>query len=377
MHNDPYAGASHGPDVAFIVPVFVQGKLIGFAATTAHHLDIGALSPGSVRHRRGDRRLCRGPAVQGDQGLRPRREERHGLADRARQHPRLRPRGRRHGRPGRRRAHRRRAHGRAGRALRPRDLRPRLRRADGPCRAADAPGDRQAARRRLSRRDGDRRLSRQRRSRARRSCRSSSPSPRRTTASSSTSPAPRRRCPTGRSTCRSKAPSTSRSGSPSARCCSTRDDPRPHPGQNAGLIRPITIVAPKGCLANPTFPAPTIARFCPGNQLADTVMKALSAGHAGQRLGRHRQPQGHRLLRPQGRDALGAHGDLRGLLRRPAGQGRHGRRRHALRQHPQQPDRGHRDPPAACACCATSCARTWPAPASGAAAWARCASSPS
>jgi N-methylhydantoinase B len=46
---------------------------------------------------------------------------------------------------------------------------------------------------------------------------------------------------------------------------------------NAGLTRPITIVAPKGCLANPTFPAPTIARFCPGNQLADTVMKALSA----------------------------------------------------------------------------------------------------
>jgi N-methylhydantoinase B len=32
----------------------------------------------------------------------------------------------------------------------------------------------------------------------------------------------------------------------------------------------------KGCLANPTFLAP-IARFCPGNQLADTVMKALSA----------------------------------------------------------------------------------------------------
>jgi len=42
--------------------------------------------------------------------------------------------------------------------------------------------------------------------------------------------------------------------------------------ENAGLIRPITIVAPKGCLANPTFPAPTIARFCPGNQLADTCL---------------------------------------------------------------------------------------------------------
>ncbi len=35
-------------------------------------------------------------------------------------------------------------------------------------------------------------------------------------------------------------------------------------------------MAPKGCLANPIFPAPTIARFCPGNQLADTVMKALA-----------------------------------------------------------------------------------------------------
>jgi len=47
MHNDPYAGGSHGPDVAFIVPVFVEGRLVAFSATTAHHLDIGALTPGS------------------------------------------------------------------------------------------------------------------------------------------------------------------------------------------------------------------------------------------------------------------------------------------------------------------------------------------
>ena len=46
--------------------------------------------------------------------------------------------------------------------------------------------------------------------------------------------------------------------------------------QNEGLTRPIEIVAPLGCLANPIFPAPVIARFCPGNQLADTVMKALA-----------------------------------------------------------------------------------------------------
>lgn len=47
MHNDAYAGASHGPDVAFVVPAFLDDALVGFSVTTAHHLDIGALSPGS------------------------------------------------------------------------------------------------------------------------------------------------------------------------------------------------------------------------------------------------------------------------------------------------------------------------------------------
>lgn len=47
IHNDPYGGASHGPDVGLIVPVFYQDELVGYAVTTAHHLDIGALSPGS------------------------------------------------------------------------------------------------------------------------------------------------------------------------------------------------------------------------------------------------------------------------------------------------------------------------------------------
>ena len=45
---------------------------------------------------------------------------------------------------------------------------------------------------------------------------------------------------------------------------------------------PIRITAPLGSLANPIFPAPTIARFCPGNQLADTVMKALAQAVPGQ-----------------------------------------------------------------------------------------------
>ena len=47
MHNDPYGGSSHGPDVLFCVPVFRKDQLVGYSATTAHHLDIGALSPGS------------------------------------------------------------------------------------------------------------------------------------------------------------------------------------------------------------------------------------------------------------------------------------------------------------------------------------------
>jgi N-methylhydantoinase B len=49
MHNSPYHGASHGPDVGFCVPVFREdGDLVGFSFTTAHHLDIGALHPGST-----------------------------------------------------------------------------------------------------------------------------------------------------------------------------------------------------------------------------------------------------------------------------------------------------------------------------------------
>ena len=36
MHNDPYGGASHGPDVAFCVPVFLDKQLIGWSVTTAH-----------------------------------------------------------------------------------------------------------------------------------------------------------------------------------------------------------------------------------------------------------------------------------------------------------------------------------------------------
>jgi N-methylhydantoinase B len=48
IHNDPYNGASHSPDIGFCVPIFHGGELIGFSMTTAHHLDIGSSQPGSV-----------------------------------------------------------------------------------------------------------------------------------------------------------------------------------------------------------------------------------------------------------------------------------------------------------------------------------------
>ena len=47
LHNSPYYGASHEPDVGFCVPIFHGGELVGFSVTTAHHLDLGAMTPGS------------------------------------------------------------------------------------------------------------------------------------------------------------------------------------------------------------------------------------------------------------------------------------------------------------------------------------------
>ena len=46
VHNHPYLGASHTPDVAVAVPIFHEGELLGFAAVTAHVLDVGGSFPG-------------------------------------------------------------------------------------------------------------------------------------------------------------------------------------------------------------------------------------------------------------------------------------------------------------------------------------------
>src|ERR687883_332162 len=41
VHNHPYLGASHSSDIAVAVPIFHDGDLLGFAAVTAHVLDVG------------------------------------------------------------------------------------------------------------------------------------------------------------------------------------------------------------------------------------------------------------------------------------------------------------------------------------------------
>ena len=46
--NDPFAGGTHLPDITVITPAYAGTRLIGFAATRAHHADVGGRTPGSM-----------------------------------------------------------------------------------------------------------------------------------------------------------------------------------------------------------------------------------------------------------------------------------------------------------------------------------------
>ncbi|MBU4495862.1 MAG: hydantoinase B/oxoprolinase family protein [Acidobacteria bacterium] len=46
--NDPYRGGTHLPDITCISPVFFDGTLNFFVANRAHHSDIGGMTPGSM-----------------------------------------------------------------------------------------------------------------------------------------------------------------------------------------------------------------------------------------------------------------------------------------------------------------------------------------
>jgi N-methylhydantoinase B len=47
IHNDPYEGGSHLPDVNVIAPAFHGDRLLGFGCVRAHWPDIGSATPGS------------------------------------------------------------------------------------------------------------------------------------------------------------------------------------------------------------------------------------------------------------------------------------------------------------------------------------------
>jgi len=47
IHNDPYFGGSHLPDVNVVRPAFHDGRLLGYACLRAHWPDVGSATPGS------------------------------------------------------------------------------------------------------------------------------------------------------------------------------------------------------------------------------------------------------------------------------------------------------------------------------------------
>lgn len=47
--NDPYlAGGTHLPDISVVTPIFIERRVVGFAANIGHHMDIGGSVPGSI-----------------------------------------------------------------------------------------------------------------------------------------------------------------------------------------------------------------------------------------------------------------------------------------------------------------------------------------
>jgi N-methylhydantoinase B len=47
LHNDPYFGGSHLPDVNVVRPAFHEGRLLGYTCLRAHWPDVGSATPGS------------------------------------------------------------------------------------------------------------------------------------------------------------------------------------------------------------------------------------------------------------------------------------------------------------------------------------------
>lgn len=48
MHNDPYVGGTHLPDMIVVAPIFHGGRVVGFVGNLAHHSDMGGMVAGSM-----------------------------------------------------------------------------------------------------------------------------------------------------------------------------------------------------------------------------------------------------------------------------------------------------------------------------------------
>jgi len=47
LANHPYMGCMHTPDLNVLMPLFIKGRLFGWTGTTAHHIDVGGVNPGT------------------------------------------------------------------------------------------------------------------------------------------------------------------------------------------------------------------------------------------------------------------------------------------------------------------------------------------
>jgi N-methylhydantoinase B len=48
VHNSPFSGGAHLPDITFVSPVYVEDALVAYVANRAHHADVGGARAGSV-----------------------------------------------------------------------------------------------------------------------------------------------------------------------------------------------------------------------------------------------------------------------------------------------------------------------------------------
>ncbi|SIR85210.1 N-methylhydantoinase B [Haladaptatus litoreus] len=46
--NDPFEGGTHLPDVTMVSPISIDGEILGYAVSRAHHADVGGMTPGSM-----------------------------------------------------------------------------------------------------------------------------------------------------------------------------------------------------------------------------------------------------------------------------------------------------------------------------------------